>query len=95
MALPNNHSKQATHHLPIAKLNTQFLTLYDYLLRNFELFRLESNFGIRQDLCDSLCRLQPRFNPDGSNKLEMTVFTGWSRMATPLHQVNNSFFFQN
>lgn len=28
--------------LALPKLNLQFLTLHDYLLRNFQLFRLES-----------------------------------------------------
>lgn len=34
--------------LALPKLGLQFLTLQDYLMRNFELFRLESTFEIRQ-----------------------------------------------
>lgn len=33
--------------LALPKLNLQFLTLHDYLLRNFHLFRLESFYEIR------------------------------------------------
>ena len=34
--------------LALPKLNLQFLTLHDYLLRNLTLFRLESTYEIRQ-----------------------------------------------
>jgi intron-binding protein aquarius len=33
--------------LALPKLNLQFLTAHDYLLRNFTLFRLESAYEIR------------------------------------------------
>lgn len=85
--IPNNYT-YATHRcFPVPKLNIQFLTLHDYLLRNFVLYKLEASYGIRNDLMDVLTRLNPKFNPDGTNTLEKTVFTGWSRNATPLHQV--------
>lgn len=66
--------------LALPKLNLQFLTLHDYLLRNFNLFRLESNYEIRQDIEDAVRRLGPRAGSiDGA-----TVFSGWSRMAAPI-----------
>ncbi|KAF9919175.1 hypothetical protein FBU30_011136 [Linnemannia zychae] len=66
--------------LALPKLNLQFLTLHDYLLRNFNLFRLESNYEIRQDIEDAVRRLGPRAGAtDGA-----TVFSGWSRMAAPI-----------
>ncbi|KAI1313886.1 hypothetical protein EDD11_002421 [Mortierella claussenii] len=65
--------------LALPKLNLQFLTLHDYLLRNFNLFRLESNYEIRQDIEDAVMRLAPRAGPEGA-----TVFTGWSRVAAPI-----------
>ena len=34
--------------LALPKLNLQFLTMHDYLLRNLNLFRLESTYEIRQ-----------------------------------------------
>lgn len=37
--------------LALPKLNLQFLTLHDYLLRNFNLFRLEST-------CELFCRME-------------------------------------
>lgn len=45
--------------LALPKLNLQFLTLHDYLLRNFNLFRLESTYEIRQDIEDSVSRMKP------------------------------------
>ena len=35
--------------LALPKLNLQFLTFHDYLLRSFKLFRLESCYEIRED----------------------------------------------
>ena len=40
--------------LALPKLNLQFLTAHDYLLRNFSLFRLEATYEIREDLADVL-----------------------------------------
>lgn len=34
--------------LALPKLNIQFLTLFDYLLRNLNLFNMESMYEIRQ-----------------------------------------------
>ena len=34
--------------LALPKLNLQYLTVYDFLLRNFELFKLEDGFNIRK-----------------------------------------------
>ncbi|KAF9428467.1 hypothetical protein BGZ94_002300 [Podila epigama] len=66
--------------LALPKLNLQFLTLHDYLLRNFNLFRLESNYEIRQDIEDAVMRLGPR-----AGSIEgTTVFSGWSRVAAPI-----------
>ncbi len=44
--------------LALPKLNLQFLTAHDYLLRNFDLFRLEATYEIREDLADVLSRVQ-------------------------------------
>ncbi|XP_037087891.1 RNA helicase aquarius-like [Pollicipes pollicipes] len=65
--------------LALPKLNLQFLTLHDYLLRNFNLFRLESTYEIRQDIEDIVLRLQPWKNEIGD-----TMFGGWARMAQPV-----------
>lgn len=73
--------------LALPKLNLQFLTLHDYLLRNFHLFRLESTYEIRQDVEDSISRMRPWHNDVTvtSDKLDQPqqtcIFGGWSRMA--------------
>lgn len=66
--------------LALPKLNLQFLTLHDYLLRNFTLFRFESSYEIRQDIEDVVKRISPRLTyPDVK-----TEFAGWARMAVPI-----------
>ncbi|XP_055884455.1 RNA helicase aquarius-like [Biomphalaria glabrata] len=66
--------------LALPKLNLQFLTLHDYLLRNFNLFRLESTYEIRQDIEDAVIHLKPWKAEDGH-----CLFGGWARMAQPIH----------
>ncbi|KAL5274552.1 AQR family protein [Megaselia abdita] len=65
--------------LALPKLNLQFLTLHDYLLRNFNLFRLESTYEIRQDIEDAVSRMLPWKSEVGG-----VVFGGWARMALPI-----------
>ncbi|KAI8975029.1 P-loop containing nucleoside triphosphate hydrolase protein [Mycotypha africana] len=71
--------------LALPKLNLQFLTLYDYLWRNFTLFRLESSYEIRQDIEDVVKRLAPRLVYSERTKTE---FAGWARMAVPIEDFN-------
>lgn len=65
--------------LALPKLNLQFLTLHDYLLRNLNLFRLESTYEIRQDMEDVIARMRPWQNESGQ-----TEFAGWARMGTKI-----------
>ena len=65
--------------LALPKLNLQFLTLHDYLLRNFDLFRLESTYEIRQDIEDVVTRLNP-----WEAESRTVLFKGWARMAQPI-----------
>jgi len=65
--------------LALPKLNLQFLTLHDYLLRNFKLFQLESTYEIRQDVEDIISRIRPWRAEDDS-----VIFNGWARMALPI-----------
>lgn len=65
--------------LALPKLNLQFLSLHDYLLRNLHLFRLESTYEIRQDIENAVSRMKPWRNEDGES-----MFSGWSRMALPI-----------
>ncbi|VDO71171.1 unnamed protein product [Schistosoma mattheei] len=69
--------------LALPKLGLQFLTLQDYLLRNFNLFRLESTYEIRQDIEDAIIRLKAWRGEFGQ-----AVFDGWSRMALPIQAFN-------
>jgi len=65
--------------LALPKLNLQFLTIHDYLLRNFNLFRLESTHEIRDDLQDQIPRMKASADHDGG-----THFSGSGRMMVPL-----------
>ena len=66
--------------LAIPKLNLQFLTHYDYLMKNFNLFRLESTFEIKYELEDVIERVHPLFDKKGN----FDKFEGWARMAVPI-----------
>ncbi|CAB4411822.1 unnamed protein product [Rhizophagus irregularis] len=70
--------------LALPKLNLQFLTIHDYLLRNFNLFRMETTYEIRQDIEDVVKRLAPRATYPSSK----TEFTGWARMAVEIETFN-------
>ncbi|KAJ1567529.1 hypothetical protein HK096_009571, partial [Nowakowskiella sp. JEL0078] len=74
--------------LAIPKLSLQFLTLHDYLLRNFTLFQLESNHDIRQDIEDVIRRMKPKYNAEHTSFADRTAFGGWARMSVPLDSVN-------
>jgi intron-binding protein aquarius len=65
-----------TNVFALPKLNLQFLTTHDYLLKNFNLFRLEATYEVREDMEDCIRRMAPRVEADGS-----IVNTGWSRMG--------------
>eukprot|EP01117_Protostelium_nocturnum_P000116 TRINITY_DN1019_c0_g1_i4.p1 TRINITY_DN1019_c0_g1~~TRINITY_DN1019_c0_g1_i4.p1 ORF type:complete len:1386 (-),score=536.20 TRINITY_DN1019_c0_g1_i4:27-4184(-) len=72
--------------LALPKLNLQFLTFYDYLLRNYDLYRLESAYQIRSDVEDSVRRMAPRkevksATQAGKGETVITRFGGWSKMA--------------
>ncbi|CEO95768.1 hypothetical protein PBRA_004481 [Plasmodiophora brassicae] len=67
--------------LALPKLNMQFLSINDYLLRNFHLYRLESTFAIRQDTLEAIRKIDARLHPEMQDR---TIFTGWSRMAIPI-----------
>jgi len=78
--IPDEFENNDNKVLPIPKLNLQFLTHYDYLLRNFNLFRLESTFQIRQDLDEVINMVHPKFDKKGN----FEEFDGWARMAAPI-----------
>lgn len=71
---------------PLPKLNLQFLSVYDYLRRNFELYRLETAYSIRLDIVDAVKRMNPtggmRVSERGATS--SVTFNGWARMAVPI-----------
>lgn len=68
--------------LALPKLNLQFLTLQDYLLRNFNLFRLESTYEVRGDIEEAVSRVQAVIGEE-----EDVKFKGWARMAVKLDKL--------
>jgi intron-binding protein aquarius len=76
--VPEEHYS-GDYSLALPKLNLQFLTIHDYLLRNFNLFRLESTYEVRGDLQDAIPRMKPQLGHDGA-----TQFVGRARMGLPL-----------
>ncbi len=77
--LPLSNTYTGEQVLSLPKLNLQFLTIHDYLLRNFTLFRLESAYEIRDDLTDAVKRMGPKEGFQGK-----VSFGGWARMALPV-----------
>lgn len=76
--VPSGNAFRGEQVLALPKLNLQFLTIHDYLMRNFFLFRIESAYEIRSDLVDAIKRMGPKEGHKG-----VTLFSGWARMAIP------------
>ena len=66
--------------MALPKLNLQFLSIHDYLYRNFTLYQLNSAKELKDDLEDVIRRMAPRLSNDGSK----TEFTGWARMSAQI-----------
>lgn len=73
-----------THSLPVPKLNLQFLSIEDYLLRNLKLYFFESSFTIAQDINAIIYHLNPRSVMDRNSGKEFTFFNGSSPFALPI-----------
>lgn len=58
--LPSGNDYIRLSSLALHKLNMQYLTLFDYLYRNFSLFRLESAYQIKSDLEEAIDACAPR-----------------------------------
>lgn len=65
--------------MALAKNSLQYLSLSDYLSREYELTRRESYYAVREDLAAAVLKMRARLDLAGA-----TVFTGVSRMAVPL-----------
>ena len=79
-SLLRNESYDGSRSLAIPKLNLQYLTVGDFLWRSFILFRCESFFEIRNDMEDTIRRMQPRTLVLDNN----LRFDGFSKMALPI-----------
>ena len=79
---------RSTQVLALPKLSAQYLSFQDYLIRNFELVRLESAYDIRSDLVNAIKRVRPVLRQSSMEEDETislkTEFNGWSRMALEL-----------
>ena len=79
---------RSTQVLALPKLSAQYLSFQDYLIRNFELVRLESAYDIRSDLVNAIKRVRPVLRQSSLEEDETitlkTEFNGWSRMALEL-----------
>ena len=63
-------------------LNLQFLSLNDYLIRNYNLLKLETGYQIRSDLEECIKRMEPEFNQESN---QLVAFKGWYRNAIMLN----------
>ena len=70
--------------LPLPKINLSYLSIYDYLFRNFYLFKYESAYEIRNDLEDCIEKMNPEFDEKGN----FIKFNGWSLMGFPIQNFN-------
>ncbi|KAL3920403.1 MAG: hypothetical protein SGILL_003281 [Bacillariaceae sp.] len=84
----SSYQLRATKVLALPKLNFQYLSFQDYLMRNFELVRLESAYEIRSDIVNVVKRVRPvlrQSNLDEDEEIHLkTEFDGWSRMSLEL-----------
>jgi intron-binding protein aquarius len=81
--VPNDYNQQ-DNCLSLPKLNLQFLTLHDYLLRNYNLFRLEAAYEIRNDIESTCIKMRPYYSYDEEN----VCFQAWSRMGQAITGFN-------
>ena len=66
----------------IPKLSYTYLSLYDYLLNNYYLYKYESSYEITEDLENCLEKMGPLFD-EITGKFLMK-FNGWSLMGYPI-----------
>ncbi|GBE61274.1 Intron-binding aquarius [Babesia ovata] len=85
--LPNPHAYIRMSSLALNKLNLQYLTVFDFLYRNFSLYRLESASHIKYDLEEAIDSCCPRAHLGrggpkmGQQELTETRFEGSHPMA--------------
>ncbi|KAJ3213844.1 hypothetical protein HDU67_002387 [Dinochytrium kinnereticum] len=75
-SIPPLESFSNDHCLPVPKLNLQYLTVLDYLQRNFSLYRLETASSIRQDIEDVREGFRTRFGVKAVRGCEVIDLAG-------------------
>ena len=81
--LPNYYSiSDFKSSLLIPKLSYTYLSLYDYILKNYLLFKFESTYEISLDIENCLDKMEPNFDPYSGKFLSQ--FNGWSLMGYPI-----------
>ena len=66
----------------IPKLSFSYVSLYDYLLNNYYLYKYESSYEISEDLENCLEKMDPVF--DETTGKFLMKFNGWSLMGYPI-----------
>ncbi|GIX64046.1 intron-binding protein aquarius [Babesia caballi] len=92
--LPSGSDYVRLSSLALHKLNLQYLTLFDYLYRNFSLYRLESAYQIKSDLEEAIDACAPRGylsrqnTKIGQSGMSETRFEGSHPMAIELSSLS-------
>ena len=79
MLIPENKDRSMS--LAVPKINVQFLSLPEYLERNFKLYLMEAGYDVRQHLVGVVRRMAPYLNDEGR-----VEFSGWSAMGVEVSQ---------
>ena len=82
--IPDHYEFNSQRPLALPKLNLQFLSFYDFLLRSYNLYRLESAYEIKNDLEKVITRLNPKVIEHILSPTPVVRFHGWSRNAIPI-----------
>ena len=81
--LPNYYSlTDFKSSINIPKLSYTYLSLYDYLLKNYYLYKYESVYEISSDLENCLDKMEPTF--DANSGRFLLQFKGWSMAGYPI-----------
>ena len=67
--------------IALPKLGLQYLSVMDYLLRNFYLFQLENAYEVREDVLEAVSRMNPVLT-----NVPVT-FNGWSKHALAIGRI--------
>ncbi|KAH6598803.1 hypothetical protein BASA61_002789 [Batrachochytrium salamandrivorans] len=83
---PLNDSFFNTHCLALPKLTLQYLTIQDYILRQYDIYKLHSYSQLREYVEDAVMRLSPTFSKSATAPSGGTIFEGTLTVALPIDQ---------